>query len=52
VIGSTSTEESKKQHVKRVFSKMLKSEEAAYGISAFSQKKKPNWSEFTSKSKL
>ncbi|CAG8608219.1 10996_t:CDS:1, partial [Acaulospora colombiana] len=44
VIGSSSTDELKKQHVKQTFLEMLDSEEAAYGMSSFGQKKKPDWS--------
>jgi methylglutaconyl-CoA hydratase len=49
VVGSSTSEIEKTKYVKNVFLKMMKSEESAYGIQAFSQKKKPDWSKFNSK---
>ncbi|CAG8553188.1 4172_t:CDS:1 [Paraglomus brasilianum] len=49
VVGSGASELEKTDHVKKVFVEMMRSEEAAYGIQAFSRKETPDWSKFNSK---
>jgi methylglutaconyl-CoA hydratase len=49
--GAADTQ-STKEHIKKAFIKMMNSPEAAYGIMAFTQKKKPDWSDFIKSSKL
>ncbi|CAG8636746.1 9922_t:CDS:1 [Paraglomus occultum] len=48
VVGSGASKLEKVHHVKNVFVKMMRSEEAAYGIQAFGRKEKPDWSKFNS----
>ncbi|KAI8851956.1 hypothetical protein BC829DRAFT_385616 [Chytridium lagenaria] len=49
VVAGSGGEKEKVEHVRKVFEGMLVSEEAARGMAAFMQKKKPDWAE---KSKL